>query len=197
MYRKLLFPVHFPISDCAKSLKKVSFLKLILFNTDLPEHKSHFSRISKVSFCQHLSPGVNLLLRSGCQSCMSSSTVCKCRDSNMIIIIDNLEVDQFHQVHPSSVKSVCQDKDWHVYERSHDVNTTEQFVASSHFFPIFQSLLIYNSIEEKRIIVFENHCKNLIIRAQRVELIFLWKCAFISVRHKINVARFARKNEAV
>ena len=57
----------------------------------LPVHKSHFSRISIVSFCQHLSPGVNLDFNSGCKLCISSSTVCKCRDSKIIMMIDNLQ----------------------------------------------------------------------------------------------------------
>ena len=57
----------------------------------LPVYKSHFSRISIVSFCQHLSPGVNLDFNSGCKLCISSSTVCKCRDSKIIMMIDNLQ----------------------------------------------------------------------------------------------------------
>ena len=57
----------------------------------LPEHKSHFSRTEKVSFFQHLSSGVSLAFKSGCQSWMSSSIVCKCFDSKIMMIMDKLK----------------------------------------------------------------------------------------------------------
>ena len=61
------------------------------FWKNLPEHKSHFSRTEKVSFFQHLSSGVSLAFKSGCQSWMSSSIVCKCFDSKIIMIMDKLK----------------------------------------------------------------------------------------------------------
>ena len=62
-----------------------------IFFKYLPEHKSHFSRTEKVSFFQHLSSGVSLAFKSGCQSWMSSSIVCKCFDSKIIMIMDKLK----------------------------------------------------------------------------------------------------------
>ena len=63
----------------------------IFFWKYLPEHKSHFSRTEKVSFFQHLSSGVSLAFKSGCQSWMSSSIVCKCFDSKIMMIMDKLK----------------------------------------------------------------------------------------------------------
>ena len=71
--------------------KNTHKLKPRIFLKYLPEHKSHFSRTEKVSFFQHLSSGVSLAFKSGCQSWISSSIVCKCFDSKIMMIMDKLK----------------------------------------------------------------------------------------------------------